>query len=250
MNYQKIYDQICQKAKAELEQRKIHKKNGGYYEGHHIIPKCLGGAGSSHDFSHYNIVLLTPREHFLCHWLLHEIYPKNPSLFYAFRMISKVDPSKNKYRYTPSSRVYEYLKLCSIRKQIGKKLSSETKSKMSKSHIGKKVSKETKLKISKSTKGKKLSESHKIKIKNSSIGRKCPHNIITNKNKIGSKHSEETKLKISNMVKKPVLQFTKNGVFIKEWPGGNSVKKELQISISMCVNGKRKTAGGFIWRFK
>ena len=34
-------------------------------ESHHIIPKCLGGSNSKE-----NLVILSFREHFLCHWLL------------------------------------------------------------------------------------------------------------------------------------------------------------------------------------
>ena len=42
MNYERIYNQIIERSKNELEQRIEHKKNGGYYEGHHIIPRCMG----------------------------------------------------------------------------------------------------------------------------------------------------------------------------------------------------------------
>lgn len=41
------------------------KKEGVYYEGHHIIPRSLGG-----DNKKSNIVLLTPKEHLICHMLL------------------------------------------------------------------------------------------------------------------------------------------------------------------------------------
>jgi hypothetical protein len=41
------------------------KFKGCYYEKHHIIPQSLGGSESPE-----NLVLLTYREHFLCHWLL------------------------------------------------------------------------------------------------------------------------------------------------------------------------------------
>ena len=41
------------------------RTNYGYTERHHIIPKSLGG-----DNSEDNLVDLTAREHFVCHWLL------------------------------------------------------------------------------------------------------------------------------------------------------------------------------------
>jgi hypothetical protein len=37
----------------------------GYVEKHHIIPRCMNGANTKN-----NIVLLTAREHFICHVLL------------------------------------------------------------------------------------------------------------------------------------------------------------------------------------
>lgn len=42
-----------------------YKGNGTYYESHHIIPHSLGGSDDNK-----NLVLLTAREHYLCHWLL------------------------------------------------------------------------------------------------------------------------------------------------------------------------------------
>ena len=61
MNYQKIYESIINKAKSE--NRKKH--NGTYYENHHIKPRCLNGGEEKE-----NKVLLTAKEHFICHKLL------------------------------------------------------------------------------------------------------------------------------------------------------------------------------------
>ena len=50
---------------------------------------------------------------------------------------------------------------------------------------------------------------------------------------------------------KPVYQFTKNGEFIKEWRSGKYAQEQLNIChISACCLGKRKTAGGYVWRYK
>lgn len=52
---------------------------------------------------------------------------------------------------------------------------------------------------------------------------------------------------------KPVLQYDKSGAFIQEWSSASEVKKHLGIAqscICECCNGKRKSAGGFVWRFK
>jgi hypothetical protein len=135
MNYRKIYDQICQRAKTELEQRKLHKKSGGYYEGHHILPQALGGSGKSRNWDHENIVPLTAREHFLAHWLLVELYPKNRKLLYAFSMMCSSHNSNNRYR--PSSRVVEYSRIQLSKMLIGSKLSDQHKANISLSNKGK-----------------------------------------------------------------------------------------------------------------
>ena len=51
----------------------------------------------------------------------------------------------------------------------------------------------------------------------------------------------------------PILQFTKNGKFVKEWPSAHEAKRQLGIfpsSICDCCRGKSKTAGGYIWKYK
>lgn len=51
---------------------------------------------------------------------------------------------------------------------------------------------------------------------------------------------------------KPVDQFTLDGQFVKRWPSATDAVKELGIknsSISQCINGKRKSAGGFKWQY-
>lgn len=50
----------------------------------------------------------------------------------------------------------------------------------------------------------------------------------------------------------PILQYSKSGEFIREWKNG--VEAESfgfnRGHISSCCLGKRKSSGGFIWRFK
>ena len=87
MNYQRIYDSLINKAKS---QNRVKSKDT-YYEAHHIVPVCLGGEGrTSHWKTHPNLVLLTGREHFLAHWLLHLIHPDNTKLTRAFVMMCNV----------------------------------------------------------------------------------------------------------------------------------------------------------------
>lgn len=49
-----------------------------------------------------------------------------------------------------------------------------------------------------------------------------------------------------------VMQYDKNMNLIKIWDCIKDVERELGIfgtSISACCRGKRKTAGGFIWKY-
>lgn len=50
---------------------------------------------------------------------------------------------------------------------------------------------------------------------------------------------------------KTVIQYDLQGNYIKTWDSIKEAKKQLNISnhISECCKGKRKTAGGFVWKY-
>ena len=53
--------------------------------------------------------------------------------------------------------------------------------------------------------------------------------------------------------KKIIIQYDKDGKFIKEWTGIRNTAEKLKICagrITACCKGKRKTAGNYIWRYK
>ena len=56
--------------------------------------------------------------------------------------------------------------------------------------------------------------------------------------------------KISNSLKIPILQYTLDGEFVREWPSATDVGKEVSGHISSCAKGSRKSAYGYIWRYK
>lgn len=67
----------------------------------------------------------------------------------------------------------------------------------------------------------------------------------------GRKLSKETKEKLSMATGRPVAQFDKSGKFIAEYISANDAKKKTGIShINSCANGERKSAGGYIWKWK
>ena len=172
--FERTYNQLIDRGKS----RGLNKKMlVGYYEKHHILPKCMGGTNESG-----NLVLLTYREHVIAHILLTRIY-SSPDLVRAANFMLSVDriddvtgvvisvPIKN-------SRIAEEIKLRSLElnngmnsPSYGRKLSSEHKQKISEANRGKK-SPETRRKMSESQKGKKASEETRKKLSEAHKGLK------------------------------------------------------------------------------
>lgn len=98
MNAYVIYNRIIEKAK--LENRK--KGCGVYYERHHILPRCLNGPNTA-----VNLILLTAKEHYLCHRLLTLIYPDNDKIAFAFWNMCRPNNEWHS-RYNSSMRGYAY----------------------------------------------------------------------------------------------------------------------------------------------
>ena len=70
---------------------------------------------------------------------------------------------------------------------------------------------------------------------------------------LGKKMSQETKDKISaTKNKKPVLQYTLDGIFVKEYESTKAVRKDGydQGNVWKCCHNKSKTHKNFIWKFK
>lgn len=71
----------------------------------------------------------------------------------------------------------------------------------------------------------------------------------------GSLQKERIKVLRNNSKKacKPVLQYSKEGKFIREWSSAAEVERKLgyhSSDISMCCKNKIKSSRGFIWRYK
>lgn len=70
---------------------------------------------------------------------------------------------------------------------------------------------------------------------------------------IASKKRMLGRFGIENNASKSIIQFTKNGDFVKKWYCITDAERELNINhqdISKCCKFKQKTAGGFIWKYK
>lgn len=108
MNYRHTYMLIISRAKSEEKLGLRKKGNGEYYEAHHILPKSL--------FSNWikrksNIVLLTAKEHYFVHKLLHKIYPGGEMASAWFRLCTD-KKHKVTMRDYEKARI-EYSKWCS-----------------------------------------------------------------------------------------------------------------------------------------
>lgn len=179
-----------------------------YYESHHIIPECFGGDEE---------VLLTAKEHFLCHMLLTKMTNEYKVKYALFGMTRK---SKTHERYEITSSQYAYAKrllaeATSIRRK-GVKASEETKKLMSERRKG----------AGNSFYGKKHSEDT---------------NEINRQKHLGLIQSEETRMKKSEAIK-GLKRSDETKKRMSEWQKGKpKVKKEI------CpVCGKMMYIGNFI----
>ena len=56
-----------------------------------------------------------------------------------------------------------------------------------------------------------------------------------------------------SVLSKRIYQYSINGDFICEWESLHAIKRELNINIaniSSCCSGTRKSAGGYVWKYK
>lgn len=75
--------------------------------------------------------------------------------------------------------------------------------------------------------------------------------MLGNKIMLGKRLSKDCIEKLRKTNVKAVMQFSKKGEFIAEYFSTQEAKRETGIShIDTCCRGKRKTAGGYIWRYK
>lgn len=138
-----------------------HYKNtiiDGFYEKHHIVPKCLGGTNNVD-----NLVLLPTRAHFIAHVLLHKAYPNELKLAQAFGMMFVSNKYQKDRKY--NSRLYEMSKLARSRAMKGISRPEWVKEKLrvpklNKENYKKPKSKQHAKNISKSLIGKKKTQEH------------------------------------------------------------------------------------------
>jgi len=155
--YEKWYASITQNAKNRILDSDI------YTEMHHVIPRSLGG-----DDNADNLVKLTAREHFICHWLLTKFKTGEDrhKMLNALRMMRAEKHGQERYTTKITARVYEsikeeYSKLQSIKLKgkgngfYGKKHTDDAKERIRQKNLGNQITEEQRFKITASKLGKK-----------------------------------------------------------------------------------------------
>lgn len=94
--YTKYYTLLTDRAKSRTLTE--------YTERHHIIPQSLGGSNDKE-----NLVDLTAREHFICHWLLIKMTEgeNRSKMLYALNGMKAENKFQQRYSSAITSRVYE-----------------------------------------------------------------------------------------------------------------------------------------------
>jgi hypothetical protein len=196
--YTRWYYQIITRAQNRV------LANNSYTELHHIVPRSLGGDDSSN-----NLIKLTAREHFICHWLLTKMVSgdSQKKMAYACKRMMHSKNSKQD-RYQISSRVYENLKTRLNVMLKNRQFTDAWKEKLkeaarnraaNESADAKEIRRKTMVSVNKSRKGeKRLATTGE---KNHMFGVR-----LTGENNhfFGKKHTEETLIKLK--VAKPKFQ--------------------------------------------
>jgi len=153
--------------------------NDGEFHKHHILPKSLGGENNNS-----NLVVLTPREHYICHLLLLEMtFGRNKSKMYCafFRFNNEKHTTSRSYEFFLNQ--YSNCMKGENNPFYNKKHSDKTKKLIRENH---------------GMKGKKHTKQSIIKMKKARVGQKPS---------LGLKHTDETieKMKKARIGQKPAL---------------------------------------------
>lgn len=145
-------------------------------------------------------------------------------------------------KYQSNNRIYGYNKSTGGETTKGFHFTEEMKEECRKRNLGKKHSEETKQKISKANK-----EHWKTHIKTAPEG--TGYKIWTKRRKNGTVIPWNKGIHFEG---KEVIQFDKNMNYINSYKSISLAQCETSVSsghICECCKGKRKSAGGYIWRY-
>jgi hypothetical protein len=196
--YTKYYTLLTNRAKGRVLK--------SYTERHHIVPQSLGGSNNKD-----NLVDLTAREHFICHWLLIKMTEgeNRNKMLYALNGMKAENKYQQRYSSAITSRVYERYRI-----EHAKNHSERMK--------GKKAwNKGRKLEGEELEQHRQRTQNRKIDPVKQALGQQKRLNKI-----IGQRRSEETKLKMS-IAKKGKLK--------------GPMSEEEKLKRSKTMTGQKKT---------
>jgi hypothetical protein len=194
--YNQWYTNITERAKNRVLET--------YTESHHIVPRSLGGGDEPN-----NLVNLTAREHFVCHWLLVKMTAgqEHHKMLNALRMMRAEKQGQQRYNTKITARVYENIKQEYAKLQseslkgkgngfYGKTHTPEAREKIRQKNLGNKLTPEQHARLVANTTGKKkppITDEHRAKLSAAQSGKNNP--------RYGVEVSEETRAKISEKAK-------------------------------------------------
>ena len=195
--YTRLYESIITRAK----QRSLDS----YTERHHIIPRSLGGNDDAD-----NLVDLTGREHFICHWLLTKMVDSTNDKWKMMNALGYMmwAENQNQERYRVNARLYEQLKTKHSEMKswavagerngmYGKHHSEEAREKIRQSRLGNQINEEQRDKIRQFRTGKKWTEEQKQLMSERRKGK----TVGENNGMHGRTHSPEAKAKMAEKAK-------------------------------------------------
>jgi hypothetical protein len=230
--YEKWYASITENAKNRNLQT--------YTETHHVIPRSLGGTDEVN-----NLVKLTAREHFICHWLLTKTTTGEDryKMLNALRMMRAEKHGQERYKTKITARVYEsikeeYAQLQSVKFTgkgngfYGKKHTEEAKERIRQKNLGSTLTPEQRAKISAKQTGKKRAP----------FSAEWKANLIAahtgeGNGMYGKKHSDEAKAKQSAKAKARVQPAE-----LKERISASLLSKNMKRDKKLCPHCNQEVA--------
>ena len=214
-----------------------HRRNqanpdGIIYERHHIKPRCMGGGDEI-----YNLIDLTPREHYIAHMLLAQENPNEHKIVCAWHFMSVI--KKNNYQPTPEE--YEASRIAIIKNQ-GCPVYQLTKEG---EIIGVFFSAREAARQIETTASHIIECCNKLRITAGGFYWQTIEDYI--KNGFSHKQGQE-----GHHTKRSVHQYSLEGVYITTYDTLKAASLAVGTahqSISKCCKGQLKTAGGYKWKF-
>lgn len=211
-----------------------HKNSSGHK--HHICPKAKDMFPEYSQEHSWNIIVVTPREHFILHWILAKAYPGTSQTLAFFYMSNAGNKIKGKDYEQARLLQAEKAKITCKNSERNAKISAALRNKpKSEEHkaklLGHKVSQETRQKLRQANLGKRHSEESKQKMSASRTGKPT------------KPHTDEGKENIAASKMQDVL-VTPKGFFItfKEVADAYNIPLNKATNIFRCLDNKPKPA--------